>query len=88
VLGLLRPGASLEAWSVRRLVLVLGSMVVFGLTVERFGLLVAASLAVAIAAVAAPQPRWREIGLLAISLAAFACLLFAWALQLPLEVLP
>jgi hypothetical protein len=63
-------------------------MVVFGLTVERFGLLVAASLAVAIAAVAAPQPRWREIGLLAISLAAFACLLFAWALQLPLEVLP
>jgi putative tricarboxylic transport membrane protein len=88
VLGLFRPGASLEAWSVRRLVLVLGSMVVFGLTVERFGLLVAASLAVAIAAVAAPQPRWREIGLLAISLAAFACLLFAWALQLPLEVLP
>jgi putative tricarboxylic transport membrane protein len=88
VLGILRSGARLEAWSVRRLVLVLGSMVVFGLTVERLGLLVAASLAVAIAAFAGQQTRWREIALLAISLAAFACLLFAWALQLPLEVLP
>ena len=70
------------------MVLVLGAMVVFGLCVERTGLLIASALAVGLSALAAPSPRLREIILLAICLAGFACVLFPLALQLPLKVLP
>ncbi len=88
ILGVLRAGTPLERWNLRRLVLVLGAMVVFGLTVERLGLFIASLLAVAIAAMAGDRARMREIGLLACCMAGFACLLFAFALQLPLRVLP
>ena len=82
------PGPPLARWPLRPIVLVLGAMVLFGLTVERAGLLFASAMAVALAALAAPQPRWREVALLAAVLAAAACVLFPWLLQLPLRVLP
>ena len=88
VTGLLTRGAPLEAWRYRPMVLVLGAMVVFGLCVERTGLLIASALAVGLSALAAPSPRLREIVLLAACLAGFACVLFPLALQLPLKVLP
>lgn len=88
ITGLLTRGARLEAWRFRSIVLVLGAMLVFGLTVERAGLLIASALAVALSALAAPSPRLREVVLLAACLAGFACVLFPLALQLPLKVLP
>jgi len=88
ITGLLTHGARLEAWRFRSIVLVLGAMLVFGLTVERAGLLIASALAVALSALAAPSPRLREVVLLAACLAGFACVLFPLALQLPLKVLP
>ncbi len=88
VTGLLTRGDRLEAWRFRSMVLVLGAMVVFGLTVERAGLLIASALAVSLSALAAPSPRLREVVLLAACLAGFACVLFPLALQLPLKVLP
>ena len=88
VTGLLARGDRLEAWRFRSIVLVLGAMVVFGLTVERAGLLIASALAVSLSALAAPSPRLREVVLLAACLAGFACVLFPLALQLPLKVLP
>jgi len=88
ITGLLTHGARLEAWRFRSIVLVLGAMLVFGLTVERAGLLIASALAVALSALAAPSPRLREVVLLALCLAGFACVLFPLALQLPLKVLP
>lgn len=82
------PGPALERWPLRPIVLVLGAMVVFGLTVERGGLLIASLLAVGLAALATAQNRWRDVAVLAIGLAAAACVLFPWLLQLPLRVLP
>jgi putative tricarboxylic transport membrane protein len=86
--GLLRRGPALERWSLRPMALVLGAMVVFGLCIERTGLLVASALAVALSGLAAPSPRMREIVMLALCLAAFACLLFPFALNLPLKIFP
>lgn len=80
--------APLARWSSWPIVLVLGAMVLFALTIERTGLLVASLLAVVVAGLAAPQSRWRGLLVLAASLATFACLLFPLALQLPLKVWP
>jgi hypothetical protein len=86
--ALLRRGPGLERWCLRPMALVLGAMVVFGLCIERTGLLVASALAVALSGLAAPSPRIREIVILALCMAAFACLLFPFALNLPLKIFP
>ena len=87
-LALLRSGPAMERWCTKPIVLVLGSLVVFALTIERTGLLIASVLAVALAGLAAPQQRLRQTILLAVCLAGFACVLFPFALQLPLRILP
>lgn len=87
-LGVSRVGPALERWRVRPLVLVLGALIVFGLTIERTGLFISSLLAVSISAAAGASPRAREIGLLALCLAIGACLLFPLALQLTLKVFP
>ena len=81
-------GPALAPWPLRPIVLVLGAMVVFALTVERGGLLVASLLVVGLAALASPQNRWRSVVGLSVGLAVAACVLFPWLLQLPLRVLP
>lgn len=88
LMGLLHHGPALERWRLRPIVLILGAIVVFGLTIERAGLLIASALVVAMAGVASPNPRLSQVALLALCLAAFACLLFPIALQLPLNILP
>ncbi|MEI8303158.1 MAG: tripartite tricarboxylate transporter TctB family protein [Burkholderiales bacterium] len=86
--ALVSRGPGLEKWRLRPMVLVLGSLIVFALCIERTGLLIASTLAVALSALAAPSPRLREIVLLAVCMAGFACLLFPFALNLPLRILP
>lgn len=88
ITGLVSRGPRLAKWHLRPMVLVLGSLLVFAFCIERTGLLIASVLAVALSALATPSPRLREIVLLALCLAAFACLLFPFALNLPLRILP
>ncbi|HPU50064.1 MAG TPA: tripartite tricarboxylate transporter TctB family protein [Burkholderiaceae bacterium] len=87
-LAFLHRGAALEKWRAKPIVLVLGSLLVFAFTIERTGLLIASTLAVAMAGLASPQQRLRQTVLLAVCLAAFACVLFPLALQLPLRIFP
>ena len=87
-LALLRRGSAMERWCAKPIVLVLGSLIVFALTIERTGLLISSVLAVGLAGLAAPQQRLRQTMLLAACLAGFACVLFPFALQLPLRILP
>lgn len=88
VRAFLWQGPAVAAWPLRPIVLVLGAMVAFGLTVDRGGLLIASLLAVGLSALATPQNRWRDVAVLAVGLAAAACVMFPWLLQLPLRVLP
>jgi hypothetical protein len=82
------PGPALARWPLRPIVLVLGAMVVFALSIERAGLLVASLAAVTMACLASRPSRVHEIAVLAACLAGAACLLFPIALQLPLKVWP
>ncbi len=88
VIGLIRKGPSLEAWRLKPILLIVGSLVVFAMTVERTGLFISSVLAVGMAGLASPQQRFRDTALLAVGMAIAACLLFPFALQLPLRILP
>ena len=88
VRGVMWPGQGVRGWPVNAMVLVLGSIVLFGLTIERLGLLVASLIVVLLSSIAAPEYRWRQSVVAALCLAAFACALFPFALQLPLRTLP
>lgn len=81
-------GPALSAWPLRPVLLVPGAMLVFALTVERGGLLLASALAVAIAALASPQNNWRSVLALSVGLAVSASATFVWLLQLPIRMLP
>lgn len=86
--GVLRSGQGLERWPLRPILLIVGAIVFFGLSIERLGLLAASMVVVLLASIAAPQPRIREAVIWSACLAGFACLLFAVALQLPLRIFP
>ena len=88
VMAFVHRGPALEKWRIKPIGLVLGSLLVFALTIERTGLLIASILAVGMASLASPQQRLRQTVLLAVCLAAFACVLFPFALQLPLRIFP
>lgn len=81
-------GPRLAAWPLRAVLLVPGAMLLFALSVERAGLLIASLLAVAVAALASTQNSWRGTLALSVGLAVSACVMFVWLLQLPMRVLP
>lgn len=88
VIGLARRGPPLERWPLRPIALVIGAIVVFSVAIERAGLLASSAIVVAMSAMAAPSPRVRQVAVLAAVLAAFACVLFALVLRLPVRILP
>jgi hypothetical protein len=88
LMGLRITGQPLARWRFKPMVLVLGAMVVFALTIETAGLLIASASAVVLSSLGGPNPRVHQIALLAACLAGFACLLFPFALQLPLRIVP
>jgi hypothetical protein len=86
--SLLERTAGAAAWRVRPLLLVVASALVFGLTIERTGLLLSIFLTVLTAAAA--MPKWRRLEALALAagLSIFSALLFVMLLRLPIPVLP
>lgn len=87
VIGLLQPGDPFEKWSFRGLAFVLGSIIVFALTVRLFGLIVAGPLSMIIAGMADPQTNWKHTLIFAVVLTAFSILLFKVALRLPIPII-
>ncbi len=81
-------GPPLERWHLRPLGVVLGSLLVFALGIQRLGLFATILLMVAVAALATPESRWREIIVIGIALAAFSTALFVRALGLPIPSWP
>lgn len=86
-IGFLQPGQVFERWSLRGLLFVLGSIVVFALTVRLFGLIVAGPLSMVIAGMADPQTNWKHTLIFAVVLTAFSILLFKVALRLPIPII-
>ncbi len=78
-----------EALSVfRPMIFIIAGIVVFGLTIERLGLVIAIVLLVLIASLAGRSKRWLEI-LIAAAVMAFASVaIFVWGLGLTIPIWP
>ncbi len=80
----IRSGAPVQgAWGWRPLGLITLSIVVFGLTMEKLGLIPALMLLFFVAALAGREFRFREVLLLAVLMSAFAAAVFVYGLKLP-----
>jgi len=81
-------GEGLARWSIRGPLFVLGALVVFGLAVRPLGLVVAGPLAIAAAAFASSEVRWRETLIFGGLMTVFCIGLFKFALGLPIPLAP
>jgi hypothetical protein len=79
------PGDRLN---LRPLFVVAAGVVLFGLTIERLGLVVALIVVTLVSALASRESRLLEATLLAAALAAFSVGVFVYALRLPLPIWP
>jgi hypothetical protein len=84
--ALFREGAPISM-EVRPFVFVLASILVFGLTIRRFGVAPAVVALTLVATLADRRLSWRGSILLAASLAAIAVLIFNVGLDIPIEAL-
>ena len=88
VSSIVEKGSSLDRWSIRGPVLILGALVAFGLAVRPLGLVAAGPLAIVISAFASKEVRWRETILVGTLMTAFCIGLFKFALGLPIPLAP
>ena len=89
VLQGLRAGAEkLEgSWSLRALIIVPLSLVVFGLLIDRAGFIPAMLALIIISAAASKEFRLVEVLLFSVFLTAMCVIVFIWALGLPYELI-
>lgn len=88
VQGFMREGLSLERWSVRGPLCILGSLVFFALTIRTAGLAVTGVIAVLLAAAATADFRWREALVFAVGMTVFCGILFPTVLGQPIPLWP
>lgn len=88
VSSFLEEGPSIDRWSIRGPVLILGALVVFGLAVRPLGLVVAGPLAIVIGGFASDEVRWGETLLFGVLMTTFCVGLFKFALGLPIPLAP
>jgi hypothetical protein len=88
VRGLRTNGAPIAAWRWRPTLIVLGSVVLFGLIVNRAGLALSTVVLILLASAASSEFRWKEALLSGILLAALAVAVFILGLKLQLPIWP
>ena len=81
-------GSPIMVKDLRPILIVLGSVVLFGLTVSHIGLVLATILLVLVASTASHEYRWKESVVAAVLLAAFVVAAFGYGLKLQLPILP
>ena len=83
-----KPGAPIAIKDVRPLAIVLGSVVLFGLTVVPLGLVLATILLIVVSSTASHEFRWKEAVIASVFLAAFVVAAFGYGLKLQLPTWP
>jgi putative tricarboxylic transport membrane protein len=86
--GFVAKGEGLDRWSIRGLIFVLGSALVFAWTIRPLGLIVAGPLAVIVSAFADRDTKWIEVVIFGFVMTLFCIGLFSYALNLPIPILP
>jgi hypothetical protein len=84
VRAFIQPGAAIGKFAVKHLAVVLGATVLFGVMVRGAGLAAALIVLVLLSAWGSRMFRWGPSIALAIGLAVFSVLTFAWGLGLPI----
>lgn len=84
----IRDGETLERWSLRGPIFILGAAVIFGLTIRPLGLVVAAPLTIVVGVLASAEHKWIETAVFCVVMTVFCWLLFKVALGLPVPVAP
>jgi hypothetical protein len=72
----------------RPVVLVLASVVAFGVALPRLGMVLASMLVVGVSRTASPGFRWVEVLLFAAGLTVFCTAVFVWGLKMPMPLWP
>jgi putative tricarboxylic transport membrane protein len=88
VTGVVMSGPAIDRFHVRGPFFVTLSVVIFALTVRSFGLAISSFLSICAAAGATPEARFVETIVWGVVLTAFCCLLFPYALNLPMQLWP
>jgi hypothetical protein len=85
----LRHGAEklVESWSLRALIILPLSLVLFGILIDRAGFIPALLALIVASAAASRQSRPIEVLLFAVLLTAFCVIVFVWLLGLPYELI-
>ena len=81
-------GPRIPKWSVRATIVVLGSVVLFGLIVNKVGLALSTVILIVLASAASEEFRWKEALVSGIFLAVLAVCVFILGLKLQLPVWP
>jgi hypothetical protein len=86
--GLRTNGPAIPAWRLRPTLVVLGSVVLFGLIVDRAGLALSTVVLIVLASAASTEFRWKEALLSGALLAVLAVAVFILGLKLQLPIWP
>ena len=86
--GVRLQGPKIWLGSFKPLLVVLGSVLLFGVTIPFLGLALSTFLLVVASSMASNEFRWKETVIAAVLLAAFAVGAFAWALGVQMPVWP
>jgi hypothetical protein len=81
-------GAAIAFPTLKPLLIVLGSVLLFALTVTRIGLVLATILVVLLSSIASHEYRWKESIVAALALAVFVVITFRYGLDLQLPTWP
>ena len=81
-------GGKIQFTSFKPLLIVLGSVLIFGLVAPSLGVIFSTILLVMLSSTAAYDYRWKESIIAALVIAAFTYVTFVWALSLQLPVWP
>lgn len=86
--GAVESGEPLTRWQMRPLLLVLASVGIFALTIERVGLFIAVVATALLSSFASADVRVKEVIALAVLLAAISSAVFVYGLSLPISIWP
>lgn len=84
--ALLEDGPAIEPSLYRPQLFIIAAIVIFGLLIERVGLIPSVIVAAVIASLASREMRWIETGILAVGLAILCTVLFVNVLGQPLTI--
>jgi hypothetical protein len=86
--GFILRGPAIAAMQIRPIGCVTLAFVLFGLVVERLGLMLAVVLLVGVASLGSAERSWRKTLLVALALAVVSSLIFVVGLSVPVRLLP